>query len=57
VCFDIDEAQARQTRRAHFARAAAERFFIGGAHLPFPGLGTLEACADGAYRFEALPQS
>jgi len=56
VCFDIDEAQARQTRRNHFARAAGEHFFLGGAHLPFPGIGTLAAAADGGYRFEALQE-
>ena len=54
VRFDIDEAQARATRRKLFARAASERFFVGGAHLPFPGVGTLAAAVDGGYRFDAL---
>lgn len=57
VCFDIDEAQARATRQRHFARAADERFFICGAHLGFPGIGTLAAAGDHSYRFEALPET
>jgi glyoxylase-like metal-dependent hydrolase (beta-lactamase superfamily II) len=56
VCFDIDEAQARETRRKHFARAAEERFLIGGAHLAFPGIGTLAPAANGGYRFQPLDE-
>jgi glyoxylase-like metal-dependent hydrolase (beta-lactamase superfamily II) len=56
VCFDIDETRARETRRLHFARAAEERFIIAGAHLAYPGIGTLAAGAHGAYRFSALEQ-
>ncbi|HWD22348.1 MAG TPA: MBL fold metallo-hydrolase [Burkholderiales bacterium] len=56
VCFDVDETQARETRRKHFARAADERFVIAGAHLPFPGIGTLAAGTNGGYRFDPLEQ-
>ncbi|MEY2893796.1 MAG: hypothetical protein RJA98_3704 [Pseudomonadota bacterium] len=37
--FDTDPAQAIATRRGLFERAASEGWWIGGAHLPFPGLG------------------
>lgn len=37
--FDVESGQAVATRRQILAEAARERLWIGGAHLPFPGLG------------------
>ena len=37
--FDSDQQQAVSTRKRIFEKAAAERWLVGGAHLPFPGLG------------------
>ncbi len=37
--FDVDQKQAIATRKALFQKAAAAGWWIGGAHLPFPGLG------------------
>lgn len=39
MVFDVDGEQAVATRRAVFAKTADERWLVGGAHLPFPGLG------------------
>ncbi|CBJ42477.1 beta-lactamase [Ralstonia solanacearum] len=37
--FDVDPKQAVATRRKLFAEAARDKLWVGGAHLPFPGLG------------------
>ncbi len=37
--FDVDNARAVETRTRLFNEAARDRLWIGGAHLPFPGLG------------------
>lgn len=37
--FDVDSAKAIQTRKRLFEEAASEKLWIGGAHLPFPGIG------------------
>lgn len=37
--FDTDQQQAIATRKAVFAEATQRGWMIGGAHLPFPGLG------------------
>ncbi|MHA6821260.1 MBL fold metallo-hydrolase [Ralstonia pseudosolanacearum] len=37
--FDVDPKQAVATRRRLFAEAAHDKLWVGGAHLPFPGLG------------------
>lgn len=41
--FDVDSAQAIETRTALLAKAAENRWTIAGAHLPFPGLGHLRS--------------
>lgn len=41
--FDVDEKQAIATRKKVLADAAKNRLWIGGAHLPFPGLGHVRA--------------
>lgn len=37
--FDVDSAKAVETRLAQLARAAREKYWVAGAHLPFPGIG------------------
>lgn len=39
IDYDSDQAAARATRLALFDRVAREGWIVGGAHLPFPGLG------------------
>ena len=39
MSFDSDPAQAEQTRRAIFERAAKEDLLVNGMHLSFPGFG------------------
>ncbi|WP_232785361.1 MULTISPECIES: MBL fold metallo-hydrolase [unclassified Serratia (in: enterobacteria)] len=39
VDFDTDSKQAIATRQKVFADAAKNKLWVGGAHLPFPGLG------------------
>ena len=50
ISFDSDSKAAAASRKKIFAEAAKQGYLIGGAHLPFPGLGHLRV--DGAgYRF------
>lgn len=37
--FDVDSAQALETRKKVFADAARDRLWVAGAHMPFPGIG------------------
>src|SRR3546814_99401 len=39
IDFDSDQKQAIATREKILERAAQEKFWIAGAHLPFPGIG------------------
>lgn len=39
--FDTNSAQAIQSRKAVFGKAAGNRWMVAGAHLPFPGMGHL----------------
>lgn len=41
--FDSDPARAIATRKDIFARADAQKFWVAGAHLPFPGIGHVGA--------------
>jgi len=50
IDFDTDQKQAVATRKALLARAVKEKFWIAGAHLPFPGIGHVAAQNDG-YRW------
>ncbi|PLC51372.1 MBL fold metallo-hydrolase [Pollutimonas subterranea] len=54
--FDTDKKQAVATREKVFARAAKEKFWIGGAHLPFPGIGHVKEQESG-YRWIAVEYS
>jgi glyoxylase-like metal-dependent hydrolase (beta-lactamase superfamily II) len=45
--FDVDQPTAIDSRQKLFARAAREGWWVGGAHLPFPGIGHVRADAKG----------
>lgn len=47
--FDVDSKQAIATRKQLFADAAKDQLWIGGAHLPFPGIGHVKAVGKHAY--------
>lgn len=44
--YDADQDQARSTRDRMLRRAAQSNFFVAGAHLEFPGIGTVTECDD-----------
>jgi glyoxylase-like metal-dependent hydrolase (beta-lactamase superfamily II) len=54
VRFDADKAQAAQTRRTVLGMLAADRIPFAGYHMPFPGIGYVEAEGDG---FRYVPAS
>ena len=43
IDFDVDPKAAVATRKKIMAEAAREGYWVAGAHLPFPGIGTLRA--------------
>jgi glyoxylase-like metal-dependent hydrolase (beta-lactamase superfamily II) len=51
IVYDVDPQLAAAQREKQFARAAANRSLIAGAHLPYPGIGHIRAEADGGYTF------
>jgi glyoxylase-like metal-dependent hydrolase (beta-lactamase superfamily II) len=51
--YDADQAQARLTRKIFLERAARPGVFVAGAHLDFPGIGSVTRIAD-AYRFSTV---
>ena len=51
--FDADQAQARSTRKRILDRAARPGVFVAGAHLDFPGVGSVVQ-ADAGFVFAAL---
>lgn len=54
VRFDMDKAAAAATRRAVFGMLAADKVPFIGYHMPFPGVGYVEAMGDG---FRYVPRS
>lgn len=56
IDFDVDQPQARTTRRAALAEAAEQGYLVAGAHITWPGIGRVrEATTPGiAYRWEPL---
>jgi len=54
VRFDADKAAAAATRKAAFGMIAADRIPFIGYHMPFPGLGFVEAAGEG---FRYVPAS
>ena len=51
IAFDTDQKAAYAQRAKAYADAAEKGYFIGAAHLSFPGLGRLRAADGGAYVF------
>jgi glyoxylase-like metal-dependent hydrolase (beta-lactamase superfamily II) len=51
--FDASQDQARSTRQAMLRRAVQPGFFVAGAHLDFPGVGTV-AESDGGFCYTPL---
>ena len=51
IAFDTDQKAALAQRRKAFADAAKQGYFIGAAHLSFPGIGHLSAQGAG-YSFQ-----
>ncbi|HEY9344460.1 MAG TPA: MBL fold metallo-hydrolase [Inquilinus sp.] len=51
--YDADQGQARSTRRRLLERTARRSVFVAGAHLDFPGVGSVERAGQ-AYRFLPL---
>ena len=45
--FDMDSAAASEQRKKVFADAAEHRYWVAGAHLPFPGIGHLRMNGSG----------
>ena len=45
--FDMDSAAASEQRKKVFADAAEHRYWVAGAHLPFPGIGHLRTNGSG----------
>ena len=54
VRFDMDKAAAATTRKAVFGMLAADRVPFVGYHMPFPGVGFVEAAGEG---FRYVPMS
>ena len=51
IAYDSDEPAAAEARWRILAVAAKNNWWIGGAHLAFPGIGRVQAGADGGYVF------
>ena len=51
--YDADQGQARSTRRTLLERTSRHGVFVAGAHLDFPGVGSVERAGQ-AYRFLPL---
>ena len=49
--FDWNQASAVTSRRALLSRAASRGWWVAGAHLPFPGMGRIQAGKDNVYRW------
>lgn len=49
VDFDTDGKLAIESRKKLFAEAAAKGWWVGSAHIPFPGIGHVRADGAGAY--------
>lgn len=50
IVFDVDQKAAAATRKQAFADAANGRYWVAGAHIPFPGAGHLRIDGEG-YRW------
>lgn len=55
IDYDVDPARAIATRKRVLHDAAARAYLVGGAHLPFPGLGHVRADGNGRYEWVPVP--
>ncbi|MGY6251354.1 MBL fold metallo-hydrolase [Bosea thiooxidans] len=46
IAFDLDPEQAHRSRMKAFGEAAAGRYWVAGAHVPFPGVGHVRRIGD-----------
>ncbi|MDR1759987.1 MAG: MBL fold metallo-hydrolase [Fibrobacter sp.] len=53
--YDMDPVQAVITRKFILNRAVNDSLLVMGAHIPFPGVGTVERVNANSYRFNPLP--
>jgi glyoxylase-like metal-dependent hydrolase (beta-lactamase superfamily II) len=51
--YDANQAEARSTRQRFLERAVQPGLYVAGAHLPFPGLGTVTRHGE-AFHFNPL---
>lgn len=51
VKFDMDKAAAAATRKQVFDMLSADKIPFVGYHMPFPGMGYVEAGGEGSYRY------
>ncbi|MFM0114758.1 MBL fold metallo-hydrolase [Paraburkholderia nemoris] len=54
IGYDVDRTEAEQEHWRIFADATQNRYMVGGAHLPFPGLGHVRSAGDRSYAFVPL---
>jgi glyoxylase-like metal-dependent hydrolase (beta-lactamase superfamily II) len=54
IAYDVDPVEAEQEHWRLFDDAAKNRYMIGGAHLPFPGLGHVHSNGDKTYTYVPL---
>ena len=54
LTYDTDRRKAVPTRQRIFEEAAKEGYLIAGAHLPFPGLGSVTKGEGGSYGYQPL---
>ena len=52
--YDWDQRQAVATRRTLFALSETRKFFVAGAHIPFPGIGRVHRSGTHRYHWVAL---
>ncbi|WP_323018038.1 MBL fold metallo-hydrolase [Castellaniella sp.] len=51
IQFDVSQSEAAKQRIKQFSILSKSRELVAGAHIPFPGLGHINADSHGAYRF------
>ena len=54
IGYDVNRMEAEQEHWRVFADAVQNRYMIGGAHLPFPGLGHVRSIGEKSYAFVPL---
>jgi glyoxylase-like metal-dependent hydrolase (beta-lactamase superfamily II) len=57
IQYDADASEAEHVHELAFADAAENGYIVGGAHIPFPGLGRVRRDAENAYTYVPLDYS